>query len=809
MGLPKKPHLSEDQLRRFYITVIRQNWHVLPDDQLMELLGWDRKRYEYTLREDDFAWIKLGSLKPRCQPLRYEEPSAEARRRAAEVKRIVKATFGSSIDEPGEPAFRFVAELSSAHTPSMRNSRRRPTDSEVDLSRGWTVRVSGGSPELLVPLVEDFKAYLASGFGCELNLAESPEAGSKVINISVDHLIAGTAGSFEVSVQPKEIRIVGRDVPGVRQALYYLQEQMEEQQGPYLAMGSIRRTTRLDPRFAYSYFALYGDPLMEDRIDPFPDGALDKLARVGVNGVWMQAVLRNLAPSNLFPEFGEGWETRLLNLRKLVERAGRYGIKVYLYMNEPRSMPAEFFVRHPEIKGTYDEYDPQYFAMCTSTPEVRQWLSDSLAHVFSQVPKLGGMFCITASENLTNCYSHGRAQFCPRCSKRHGEEVISEVIRTFRDGVRRRSPEAEVIAWDWGWGRDWVRNGADADGIIRRLPTDVALLSVSEWDQPINRGGFPTRVGEYSISVVGPGPRATRNWELARQRGLATIAKVQWSNTWEISAVPYIPVPNLIVKHCENLLKAGIQGLMASWTVGGYPSPNFEAAKEYYFSPVPEAAQVLRKVAERRYGEKAASGILKAWNAFSTSFLEFPMEGGGIVYHIPTQHGPSNPLRFHPTGYKVTMMLFPYDDYKAWVGSYPVEVVEKQFEKMTSLWEPGLTSFRDALLQVPAHKQARARRDFGVAETCYLHFKSTANQIRFYRLRETLESAAPESRSEIAAQMVKVAEEEIELAKRQYAIARGDSTIGYEASNHYYYRPLDLVEKVLNCRQVIESLQER
>jgi len=55
MGLPTKPHLNEDQLRRIYITVIRQNWHVLPDDQLMELLGWDRQHYEYTLKEDDFS----------------------------------------------------------------------------------------------------------------------------------------------------------------------------------------------------------------------------------------------------------------------------------------------------------------------------------------------------------------------------------------------------------------------------------------------------------------------------------------------------------------------------------------------------------------------------------------------------------------------------------------------------------------------------------------------------------------------------------------------------------------------------------
>jgi hypothetical protein len=39
------------------------------------------------------------------------------------------------------------------------------------------------------------------------------------------------------------------------------------------------------------------------------------------------------------------------------------------------------------------------------------------------------------------------------------------------------------------------------------------------------------------------------------------------------------------------------------------------------------------------------------------------------------------------------------------------------------------------------------------------------------------------------------------------AISRKDSAIGYEASNQYYYRPLDLVEKVINCQQVIEDLR--
>jgi hypothetical protein len=336
--------------------------------------------------------------------------------------------------------------------------------------------------------------------------------------------------------------------------------------------------------------------------------------------------------------------------------------------------------------------------------------------------------------------------------------VVAEVIRTFRDGVRRASAVAEVIAWDWGWGFDWVPNGAESKEVIELLPKDVALLSVSEWDQPIDLGGVHSKVGEYSISAGGPGPRALRNWGLARQRGLATLAKVQWSNTWEISAVPYIPVPNLIVQHCENLRKAGVQGLMASWTVGGYPSPNFEAARDFYFSPPPEPDQALRRVAERRYGKAAAPAVLQAWTIFSRAFQEFPFVSLAI-YAIPTQHGPANPLRLHPTGYRSGVMLFPYDDYKAWAGPFPVEVLQEQFERMAEMWNPGLAYFREALLHVPAEKRAAANKDLGVAETCYLHFQSVANQVHFCRLRDQwLSAKVIEDRAQLAKTMVTISQ---------------------------------------------------
>jgi len=822
MGLPPKPHLTDDQLKRIYITVIRQNWHVLPPEQLIELLGWNREKYEYHLAEDDFLWLKLGQLKPACSRLRFEEPAAEIRRRAAKIKQAVTETFGSSRGDAGDPAFQFVADLSSTTVPSLRGPGRSPTPGEISLSHGWTLRQEGQGSAHLSETIDEFVGYLRSTFGCEVASHEATHGNAKVLSVSVDASMAGLTGSFMVSAQASKITVAGRDLAGVRQAFYYLQEQMEDRHEPYIPAGEVQRLTNVGPRFVYSYFSLYGDPLVDPDVDSLPDGFLERLARAGINGVWLQGVLRSLAPSQIFPEFGAGWETRLENLKKLVDRAQRHSVRVYLYLNEPRALPVEFFSRHPEVKGTYDADSPHVFAMCTSTPQVRQWISESLAHIFSKVPGLGGIFCITASENLTNCYAHGHAEHCPRCSRRDGSEVIAEVIQTFRDGVRRSSRDAEIMAWDWGWGVDWVKNGTtiydtnpefnakypDAGRIIKGLPNDVAVMSVSEWAEATDRGGFSTTVGEYSISVVGPGPRAVQNWGLARRRGLRTLAKVQWSNTWEISAVPYIPVPNLIAEHCEHLVKADIQGLLTSWTVGGYPSPNCEVAKQYYFANPPDSSQVLHDLAVRRYGREAAPHILAAWRDFSTAFVEYPMEGGALVYHIPTQHGPSNLLRLDPTGYKAAMMLFPYDDYRKWVGRYPVTTVQKQFTKMAQLWKPGLDNFRQALPLVDEHKKKIAQTDLGIAETCYLHFQSVANQISFYLLRDEWRQTTGPRRALIAARLAELAEAEIELAKRQFPIARRDSMIGYEASNHYYYRPLDLMEKVLNCTQIIGELRQ-
>ncbi len=137
MGLPPKPELTNQQLRRIYISVIRQNWHLLPFEQLTALLGWTREKLEFTLKEDDFLDVKLGP-KPTCAPVAYHDPTADDRRRAAEMRGAVRSAFGSEWSARGEPAFTFIERLSSLEIEPRRIESARPGNQDVDLS-GWRV----------------------------------------------------------------------------------------------------------------------------------------------------------------------------------------------------------------------------------------------------------------------------------------------------------------------------------------------------------------------------------------------------------------------------------------------------------------------------------------------------------------------------------------------------------------------------------------------------------------------------------------------------------------------------------------------
>lgn len=686
MGLPPQDAILPAWQDKGYITVVRRNWHLLPYDQLLTLTGFTREQLRYALMEDDFLFIKLGSVKPACPPLRYTPPS-EAERVAAEqlAAWLREEGVADSLRQPEEPRFAFIDRLS------------RP------------------DPAIVVAPSSD-----SSPFGL---------------------------------------------------------------------------------RFIFSYFAEYGDPLFDTEVASYPEGLLQRLAAAGVNGVWVHTVLRTLAKDPAFPEFGEGCERRIAGLRKLVARAEKYGLKIYLYMNEPRTMHHSFFEARPEraaMRGVAAAGDTA--RLCTSHPEVRRWMSDAVASVFTQVPGLGGVFTITASENPTSCASHRQQAQCERCKERSYAEIIAEVNATIAQGVARGNPDAKVLVWDWSW------DDTQVGEIIARLPKNCWLQSVSEWSLPITRGGVASTVGEYSISSVGPGPRAKKHWSLARAAGLKTSAKVQVGATWEFCSIPYLPTLDLVAEHACNLASAGVDGVMLSWSLGCYPSPNLEVFQAFT-KETDAIGPVLDRVAVRRYGADAAPLVRQAWTAFSQGFREYPYHIG-TVYNGPQHMGPANPLYLKPTGYRATMVGIPYDDLTRWRSVYPAEVWIAQMDKVRAGFAHGCGLWGSLLPQVQEAARAEAGRELGLFRAAELHFAACVNQARFVAARDRLQAATTDPERAICrGEMRAAARAELAVAKQLLPFVKADSRIGYESSNHYFYIPQDLLEKVLCCRQVLTEVQ--
>ena len=106
------------------------------------------------------------------------------------------------------------------------------------------------------------------------------------------------------------------------------------------------------------------------------------------------------------------------------------------------------------------------------------------------------------------------------------------------------------------------------------------------------------------------------------------------------------------------------------------------------------------------------------------------------------------------------------------------------FEQGCNDWKAAITTIKDP------GKRAFAEKELGLFRTAALHFASAADQMRFVDARNAGDNE----------KMRSIAARELARAKEELALARADSRIGYESSNHYFFIPQDLREKILTCK---------
>lgn len=642
-----------DWEKKGYITIIRNNWFLLPYSQLTVLLAISKEKLEFILKKEDFLYLKLGGFKPCCQEVRYAPLTETQTERTEEIAKSIK---GLCIQRK-VPPFDFFGKL--------------PKTAEAE-------------------------------------------------------------------------------------------------------------RTNTHARIVHGYLTPCGDVFSQNSETYLPDDLLRAYSAQGVNGLWFHGLLSSLSPYPFDERLSEGYRARREELKRLIARCKEYGIKVYLYLNEPRGLPKDRIGKYARLAGRTER---DTVGLCLEKREVENYLYEAVKDLLDEVTGLGGIITITMSENLTHC-NYRPGTNCPVCAKIPPEVSAAKVNNVIMRAIRDSRSDCELIASLWGWSpfMDWTESQTMRG--IELLDKDISLMFVSEYDLAIEKGGVKSRIIDYSLGNPGPSEISKKIMEKGRETGHKIYAKIQINDSWECSAVPYLPVFDLVYEHLKNLNGFGVRDFMLTWTLGGYPSPMTDLVADF----IEEGENFsLDKWYQRQFGEHADK-MQSAVGYFSQAFAEFPFSIDSL-YYSPKTLGAANLWSLAPDGKKSCMVCYAYDDYESWISPYPYDVYVRQYEKLLTLWEKGI-----ALL---AGGEGREKEVAVYAEAAYLHFKADLLQTKFaFYKRE---------KGKYTAEIERILQEEKALIERLLAIVSAYPTVGYEASNHYFYHESNLYEKYLNVLKLEEE----
>ncbi len=548
-------------------------------------------------------------------------------------------------------------------------------------------------------------------------------------------------------------------------------------------------------KMIFSYAAVYGDALLPEAPDPFPESILRDYASCGVNAVWMPGILYQLIPylGKDMP-LSARCDERLAKLKAIAQRCRKYGIGLFLYFNEPRGIPARIKLEHEEWRGPVHASTGSR-SFCPWAPGMLENLSDGIEKLCRAVPELGGIYTITQSENVTHCLARDLAPVdpddpplpsematdCPACHQHSKAENIAAVMKAIDDGIQKSGTAMRLIAYTWSWEPQWDRQ------LLEMLPKNVEIMNVSETGVESHIGGVLGKVRDYSISKVGPGAQAQRMWKMAKETGHVTVAKIQANTSWEMGGIPSIPVPTLVEEHLDNLRKIGVENIMLSWTLGGYPGGNLELLKHR-----------ATELADLQFGPFGKE-VYAVWRDFGEAFRGIPFHDAYQIYYSPQNVGPANLLYEKKTGLAAGMVCgIPYDDLDLWSGNghYPADVMENAFRDVSEKWGVALEKLRAIGTKLDAQYRANFEELWSRAEGTYCCLRSTYCQIAFICLRDAGKLDATRA----------LIDEEESLALRLLKVVKSDSRIGFEAANHYFYGENELREKIIQCRYLRKKL---
>lgn len=567
---------------------------------------------------------------------------------------------------------------------------------------------------------------------------------------------------------------------------------------------------------------------IEDSVNTHPDWYLESLKEHGFNGIWLHCILRNIVRCRQFSEFGKKEKEQIDALNKIIEKAAKYNIRVFLYFCEPRGFKDNetFWKNNSDVRGQPFSFknagflDGTYYALCTSTNRVKDYLYESSRNLFKKVQGLAGIFMITASEFHTHCYSHYpkwkldkhsytmgwlRNEFiCERCRERNPSDVVAEIITIINQGIKSVNKNADVIAWSWSWN---IIEPDPQKRLIQSLPEEIILMC--DWE----RGGYKKLknkkfiVDEYSFSYTGPSPRFKKQYAVAREKNIRVMAKIQVSTTHELVSVPYIPVPHLLAEKIEKMRKMNLEGYLGCWIFGGEISPMSKIAGMMSKDKKISKSAAIRQVAQHYYG-KNSSAVTRAWKYFSYAWKYYPFSIP-FLYYGPINYATIYPFYLKKSKNFIIPSWQPLPRDKnfhlrqstdlSWAGSPPFTVRDVIYllNKMLETWKKGINQLETVAKKQPSFS---ITKELNLAIHIGFLIESTKHIIEFCQLIGQIEQNKKEVK--------KILERQLEIAEKETDIIQRYK-FGYHPEAHEFFITVeDLKRKIRIIRKQLMLLSK-
>jgi hypothetical protein len=483
--------------------------------------------------------------------------------------------------------------------------------------------------------------------------------------------------------------------------------------------------------------------------------ALKRLADLGFNGVWIRMVYRRLLKNPRYPSFGDQAEHSLPGLCRVIERGERCGLKVYAYLQEPLGLATDdpFWEHHPKLGGaTYNHQNPfthaytPMRAFCTSTEAGKDFLTESSEHLVRQLPGLGGVIMITASEFISHCYSkyyparnrhHGdqceEPLRCPRCRERHPSDVVAEILNLIRMGIDRANEQVALIAWNWAW------HNYEPDPQTRIL---AQLSSGIDCLVDFERGGYKADpdgkiiyIDEYSLSYEGPSERFLRLKHSCDKLGRTVYAKLQIGTTHELATVSNLPLFGKLFDKAQCFKQLRLAGFMGCWAFGLDPSLNLAAFNFFLSNRCPSSKdEALAALATQELPGCDTAKVLEAWGRFDSAFDHYPFSMS-FLYQSPINYSLALPFEPGPVqggDSGRSWVIEPRgDDLASSCGPFSAEEVVQRLTRLLALWRQGLVAYEAGLKGAGG----RAAQELSAARAVFVSVRSVRNSYRLYLLK--------------------------------------------------------------------------